>query len=207
VAANCSVPPTVSIGFAGPTAIDTNVGATFTVKLAVPETVPDVAVIVAVPVATPVASPPETVAKAVFDEVQVAEAVKSCVLLSLKVPVAVNCCVAPALIVAVAGVTAIELNVAAALDPELHPGSIETIETTSTAIRTWKAEWGQRLTRLGIDFSLMCFYVSLSGRTAFRGPSNQGKRKSSRKISPIQWMSRTKSVTTSGASNLFVEAG
>jgi hypothetical protein len=45
------------------------------------------------------------------DEVQIAVAVKSCVLLSLYVPVAVNCCVLPAATDAFAGLTAIEISV------------------------------------------------------------------------------------------------
>jgi hypothetical protein len=49
-----------------------------TVRLAVPLTPPCVALIVAVPVPLPVATPPLTVATAVFDELQDAEAVKFC---------------------------------------------------------------------------------------------------------------------------------
>lgn len=46
-----------------------------------------------------------------FDEAQVTEPVKSCVLLSEKVPVALNCRVSPAATEPLAGVTAIETSV------------------------------------------------------------------------------------------------
>jgi len=67
-----------------------------------------------VPPATPVASPPEAVmvAVAVVPEAHVTVAVISAVELSLYVPVAVNCCVAPTFKFAgVAGVTAMEVRV------------------------------------------------------------------------------------------------
>ena len=51
-----------------------------------------------------------TVATVPLEELQYAEAVISCVLLSLKVPVAVNCWVEPAAIEAVDGVTAMETS-------------------------------------------------------------------------------------------------
>ena len=66
------------------------------------------------PAATPDANPEaEMVATVVFDEIHVTELVKFCVLASENVPVAVNCCVAPAAIDGLAGVTAIEVSVAA----------------------------------------------------------------------------------------------
>jgi hypothetical protein len=69
----------------------------FTFKAVEPFTDPDVAVIVVIPVVIVVASPELLiVATAVLDEDQVAVLERSCVLLSLKVPVAVNCCVFPA---------------------------------------------------------------------------------------------------------------
>lgn len=52
-----------------------------------------------------------TVAMLAEEELQCAFSVTSCVLPSLKVPVAANCCVVPAEAVGVAGVTAIELSV------------------------------------------------------------------------------------------------
>lgn len=103
-------------GFAGVTAIEVNV--TATANTVAPLTVPEVAVIVVVPAATPVASPAVLiVATAAADELQVAELVRFWVLPSLKVPVAVNCWVAPLEIDGFAGVTAIELSVGE-FDPE-----------------------------------------------------------------------------------------
>lgn len=55
------------------------------------------------------------VAAFVFDEAQVAVFVKSCVVLSEKVPVALNCSVLPAGTELFAGATAIDTNVAAAV--------------------------------------------------------------------------------------------
>lgn len=65
------------------------------------------------PAATPLASPLEfTVAMELSDELQVAFEVTSAVEPSLYVAVAVNCCVAPVLTLADAGVTAREASVA-----------------------------------------------------------------------------------------------
>ena len=79
-----------------------------------------------VPVATAVASPPvEMVATLVVTELQLAVPVKFCVELSEKVPVAVNCSVAPFAIEGFAGVTAIDTSVAAVtvrvVDPVMAP--------------------------------------------------------------------------------------
>lgn len=89
-----------------------------TVKTVSPDTAFNVAVIVDVPVATVLANPwlPAAlliVAFAVSDEVHVTVLVRSWVVLSLKVPVAVNCRVLPSGVDGVAGVTAIDANVAA----------------------------------------------------------------------------------------------
>jgi hypothetical protein len=66
------------------------------------------------PAATPVARPvPEIVATDVFEELQVTELVMTPVLESEYVPVAVNCCVAAIAIAGFAGVTAIDVSVAA----------------------------------------------------------------------------------------------
>jgi hypothetical protein len=54
-----------------------------------------------------------TVAADVADEVQVTLAVRFCVLPSLYVPVAVNCCVSPAATEAALGLTAIEISTGA----------------------------------------------------------------------------------------------
>jgi hypothetical protein len=95
-----------------------------TVRVAVPEILLKAAVMVEEPAATPVASPLLlTVAVDVLDEVQVTCEVISWVVESEYVPVAVNCWVAPAAMLAVAGVTAIEDRVAAVTvrvaDPDL----------------------------------------------------------------------------------------
>ena len=115
VAVNCLVVPLVIEGFAGVTAIDTNVGAVaVTVRVVEPLTAPEAALIVLVPAATPVAKPPALiVATLVVCEVHVAVLVRFCVELSEKVPVAVNCCVLPFAIDGFAGVTAIDTSVGA----------------------------------------------------------------------------------------------
>jgi hypothetical protein len=70
------------------------------------ESEPEVAVTLGLPIATAVASPELLiVATVVLDELQVAEAVKSCLLPSLNVPVAVNCWVVPVVIDGFPGVT------------------------------------------------------------------------------------------------------
>lgn len=61
------------------------------------------------------------VAVAALEEPHRTDAVISCVLLSLKVPVAVNCFVVPTAIVEFAGVTAIETSVAALTVREALP--------------------------------------------------------------------------------------
>ena len=74
------------------------------------------------PAATAVARPALLiVAVAGVTDVHVAEFVRFCVLLSLYVPVAVNCCVAPLAIEGVAGVTAIDTSVAAVTVKTVEP--------------------------------------------------------------------------------------
>src|SRR5208283_3742291 len=116
-------------GLAGVTAMDTSV-AELTVRAVEPEMLPEVAVIVAVPAATGVASPKEPVvllivATNVFDELHVTDVVIFCVLLSEKVPVAVNCSVVPRAILGLAGVTAMDTSVAEltvrAVEPAILP--------------------------------------------------------------------------------------
>jgi hypothetical protein len=68
---------------------------------------------VEVPVPAAVASPAVLiVATVVLNELQVTELVRFWVLLSLNVPVAVNCCVVPLGIEELAGVTAMDTSVA-----------------------------------------------------------------------------------------------
>ena len=101
------------VAVAGVTAMEDRVAAV-TVRVAVPDFPLKVAVMVAVPAALAVAKPLlATVAVVVLDEVQVTCVVIVWVDPSEYVPVAVNCWVVPATLVAVAGITAIEDKVAA----------------------------------------------------------------------------------------------
>src|SRR6266568_5082065 len=68
---------------------------------------------VVLPTESPSTSPLVTGATAGAEELHEAESVRSCLLLSLKVPVAVSCSVTPKGIVELAGVTAIETRAAA----------------------------------------------------------------------------------------------
>lgn len=79
----------------GLTTIETNV-APLTINVVEPATEPDVAVIVTVPSATVVANPVLLMVATVRSPAdQVTEFVRSCVLLSVNVPVAVNCWMVP----------------------------------------------------------------------------------------------------------------
>jgi hypothetical protein len=94
-------------GLAGVTAIETRVAAV-TVSVVDPVTLPEVAVMVVVPTPVDVANPAfEIVATPAAEELHVAVPVRFCVLPSLYVPVAVNCCVCPLAIDGAAGVMAI----------------------------------------------------------------------------------------------------
>ena len=107
-------------GLAGVTAIDDK-AAVVTVKTVDPLMEPDVARIVVVPVATLVARPVLfIVAVAGVRDAQVTEFVRFCVLLSVYVPVTVNCCVVPLTIEGLAGVTAMDTSVAG--------GTVKTVE-------------------------------------------------------------------------------
>src|ERR1035441_5592909 len=108
-----------------------------TVNTVDPLTAPEVALIELVPTNTPLANPPAVmVATPVVADAQVTEAVRSCVLLSLKVPVAVNCRVAPLVMDGLAGVTAMDCSVAAVtvntVDPLTAP-EVALIELVPTA--------------------------------------------------------------------------
>src|SRR5712692_11651405 len=105
------------LGVVGVTVIVDRVAAV-TVSVVLPETPPKVAVIVVVPAATDVARPFDPLALLIvatpgLDELQVTWVVRSCFVLSLKIPVAVNCCVSPSGRLGLAGVTAIVDSVAA----------------------------------------------------------------------------------------------
>jgi hypothetical protein len=111
VAVNCCVAPFATDGFAGVTAMDDKV-AEVTVSTVEPVMLPLLAEIEEVPIPTPVAKPvPFIVATEVAAEAHVAVLLRSCVELSLNVPVAVNCCVVPLAIDGFAGVTAMETSV------------------------------------------------------------------------------------------------
>src|SRR5271163_3447852 len=121
VAVNCWVAPLMIDGIAGVTAIDCNVAAV-TVRTVEPLIAPDVALIVEVPTPAPVARPAVViVAVAVVPDDQVTLDVRFCVVPSLNVPVAVNCCVAPLVIEGFAGVTAIDCSVAAVTVRTVEP--------------------------------------------------------------------------------------
>ena len=80
---NCCVAPLAIDGLAGDTATDTRVAAV-TVRPVDPLIPPEVAWIVVLPAVAPVARPPAAmVATPVLVELQVADAVRFCVLLSL----------------------------------------------------------------------------------------------------------------------------
>jgi len=112
----------------GLTVIDVNTAAV-TVRLVDPVTAPIVAVISAVPCPTVVTSPVvfPIVATVSVSELHCTVLVITCVLPSLYVPVAVNCCVVPKAIDGEAGVMAMDTNVAVVIvsvvdpvtDPEL----------------------------------------------------------------------------------------
>jgi hypothetical protein len=113
--------PVAKNGCMVPAAIDTPGGVTaiemivasLTAKVAEPLTVPEIAVTVTLPPAIVVAKPVLlTVTKLTSLEVHVTELVRFCVLLSVNVPVAVNCWVVPTATVRLTGVTAMETNIA-----------------------------------------------------------------------------------------------
>ena len=84
-----------------------------TLRSVEPVIAPRIAEILVVPVMVLVTNPALFIAAtAAFEELQPTDAVMSCVLLSLKVPVATNCFEAPIGMVEFAGVTAIETKLA-----------------------------------------------------------------------------------------------
>ena len=123
--------------------MDTRV-AGFTVSEVDPVMLPHAAVIVVVPAATEVARPLEpaalpTDATPVLDELQVAEAVKSCVVLSENVPVAANCVVVPLAMLGLDGVTVMDTSVAgftvSEVDPVMLPDvAVTVVDPTATEV-------------------------------------------------------------------------
>jgi hypothetical protein len=127
VACNWIRVPAAIVGLPGVIVIDVSF-AIETVRSVEPVVAPTIAEMVVEPLARLVASPALLIeATAGAEELQATDAVMSCVLLSLKVPVATNCFDAPIGMLEFAGVTAIEtrlapVTVTAALpviDPEL----------------------------------------------------------------------------------------
>jgi hypothetical protein len=117
VAVNCCVVPRAIAGLCGLIAIETS-AAGFTTSVADPLTEPELMPIVVVPVPTEVANPAVPVLLLMVATVAAVELqwpvwVRSCMLPSVYVPVAVNCCVVPKGIVAVGGLIAIETSAAA----------------------------------------------------------------------------------------------
>ena len=113
VAVNGCVVPSGIVAVGGLIVIDASATAV-TVSTVDPLTVPDVALTVAVPVPTFCPSPLLLIVAVVgVSEDHVAVLVRSCVLPSVNVPVAVNCCVVPNAIDGVAGVTANDTSAAA----------------------------------------------------------------------------------------------
>jgi len=140
VAVNCCVVPGGSVGIAGVTAMDTN-AAGVTVTVVEPLICPDLAVILVLPKAAPLAIPwAFTGAVPEFPLVQVADAVKSNVLPSVYVPVAMSCCVVPRAKDGFTGVTAIETKVGAVtfrvVEPLMPPLLAVTVVVPTATLAT-----------------------------------------------------------------------
>lgn len=114
VATSGTVPFFATDAVVGVTAIDRSVAEVTLSVTAELVTPPNDALICVVPVAWPRARafPEPMVATAVFEEAQVTVEETSCVVSSLKVPMAVNCCVPLGATEAVPGVTAIDFSAA-----------------------------------------------------------------------------------------------
>jgi hypothetical protein len=109
------------LGLVGVTAMETSF-AGVTVNVVDPDILPDVPVIVVEPAVAEVASPaPLMAATDVADELQVTDCVRSCVVLSENVPVAVNCSFVPEATLGLAGVIAKETSVAGVTHTVVHP--------------------------------------------------------------------------------------
>lgn len=134
MAVNCRDAPGTITGFNGVTAIEVSVAAV-TVRVFVPETVPTIAVIVAEPAAADVARPLDPAALLIVatepgEELHVADEVRSCVLLSENVPVAVNWLVSPFAMFALAVVTAMDASVAAVTVSDFVPERVPAVALT-----------------------------------------------------------------------------
>jgi len=147
VAENCFVVPGAMDGLIGSTLSESS-DAALTVSAALPEKVPDVAEMSVEPAATAADRPRDpavllTVATVVDVELQVTDAVRSCVLLSEKMPVAVNCLVVPRAMRAAAGDTSSASSDAArtfsVVLPETVPEAavIVVVPAASALARPW----------------------------------------------------------------------
>ena len=121
----------VTLGSVGVTAMETRTGAV-TVNVVEPLTAPSVAPMVEVPIPALVAKPPEVmVALPGVPEAHVTDEVRFSVVLSEKVPVAVNCWVSPLATDGSAGITDMETRLAEVIvnvvEPEMSP-SVAVIE-------------------------------------------------------------------------------
>jgi hypothetical protein len=116
--------------------IDSNT-AGVTVSVAFADTDPDLAVITLEPNATALASPELglTVATVVVPEVQLTLPVKSAVLLSENVPVALNCCVKPSGSLGALGVTTIDTTTAGVGVDEPPPQAARISSVTIATMR------------------------------------------------------------------------
>jgi len=143
VAVNCRVVPTAMLGFVGAIWIDDSV-AGVTVRVVLSEIVPDVAEMTVEPAAKAVARPLEpavllTEATVVSLELQVTDAVMSWVVLSKKIPVAVNCLVVPSPMLGFVGVTWIDTSgvvvTVSLVLPEIPPNAaVIVLEPAATAV-------------------------------------------------------------------------
>ena len=114
VAVKACVRPLAMEGLVGAIAMETRVGAVTVNTAVLLVMAPEVAVIFELPAARPVATPAALIEATVpLLEFQAAEFVRSAVLLSVYVPVAVKACVKPLAIDGLAGVTAIETRAGA----------------------------------------------------------------------------------------------
>ena len=119
-AVNCAVVPSAMDVVAGETASEARAGAV-TVRVVLPLTPEYAAVMVVEPGDLAVAMPVlETVAAPAFDELQVADLVRSLLLPSLYLPVALNCRPSPAATADMAGVTSMDCKTTGAVPPELE---------------------------------------------------------------------------------------
>jgi hypothetical protein len=137
VAAKLRPVPFAMLGFAGITAMETR-AAGVTVKPVEPEIVPNVAVMVTAPWLAELARPlePDALlidATLILEELQVAELVRSCVVLSVYVPVAANCRLVPFAMLGFAGITAMETSAAGVTVKTVEPETVPNVAVMVTA--------------------------------------------------------------------------